>query len=64
MGNNAYWCKINETAYILHRLNNNESYVIIHWLVHKTYLFGDTQYNYTVYFGILTMKSYYKIPIQ
>ena len=26
----------------LHRLNNNESYVIMCWLLHKTYLFGDT----------------------
>ena len=40
-GNNTYWCKMNETAYILHHLNNNESYLIMYWLVHKTYLFGD-----------------------
>ena len=32
---------MNETAYILHRLNNNESYVIMYWLAHKTYLGYD-----------------------
>ena len=32
---------MNQTAYILHRLNNNKSYVIMYWFVHKTYLFGD-----------------------
>ena len=32
---------MNETAYILHHLNSNESYVIMYWLVHKTYVFGD-----------------------
>ena len=30
---------MNETAYILHRPNNNESYVIMYWIVRKTYLF-------------------------
>ena len=33
-------CLMNETAYILHRLNNNESYVIMYWLmcIKLTYL--------------------------
>ena len=32
---------MNKTAYILLRLNNNESYVKMSCPVHKTYLFGD-----------------------
>ena len=30
---------MNETSYILHHLNRNESYVIMYWLVHKTYFY-------------------------
>ena len=40
---------MNETAYILHRLNSNESYVIMYWLVHKTYLF-DEEHQWMLHF--------------
>ena len=52
MGNNTYWCKMNEIAYTLHCLNNNESYVIKCWLVHKTYLFGDIHQWISLYQNI------------
>ena len=45
---------MNETAYILHRLNNNESYVIMYWLVHETYLFGDIHQWIYVFIQLLT----------
>ena len=52
---------MNETAYILHCLNNNESYVIMYWLVHKTYLFGDTHQWMSSYQNLKELFSFIHI---